>query len=206
MNRSIPLAATLVGIAALGMIVYRAASGAWTMVGVVLTGVVGALLVLVAWWWWDARAFSRTIARLTGTGEFTVVVGGYLVEAGFRNTGGRTPRRSEVVLTASEGGLMLFDPTDRSGRPSLVVGWGHVIDVATGTAEFLNQQREAITISTLEGRLVVVPRTDERAGILSAGSAQTGSLSARIRQTRPGAPLGYPLTSGPAPADPKETT
>ena len=187
MTRSAPWAAVLVGLGALGLILYRVLQGNWTMPLIVGIGVVGALVVLLLWALWDRRVFTRSIRRLTATGEWDVVVGGYLVQTELKNIGVRKPRLGETVLAAGEPGIRLFDPRQAGDEPVLRLAWSDLIDLAPGTGEFLRQPRDGVVLSTLSGRLLLVLRTDERRGIMSVGSADTGVVIDRIRRLRPNA-------------------
>lgn len=187
MTRSAPWGAALIGIAALGMVVYRASSGDWTMPLIVGIGVSGALAVLVLWWLWDRRLFAKSIRQLRATKDWDLVVGGYLVQTELKNVGERKPGRGEMVLAAGPVGIRLFDPRLSSSEPVLRLAWTDVIDLMPGVGEFLQQSQPALVLATMFGRLTMVLRTNEQRGIMSVGSAETDDLIQRIRQLRPNA-------------------
>jgi hypothetical protein len=187
MARSVPVASLVVGLGALGMVLYRVLSGDWAMPTIVAIGVGGALLGFAAWWQWDVRVFARTLSRLRAEGVWDVIVGGYLVAAEFRNVGVSRPRKGEVVLAAGPAGVQLFDPRERAEAPSITLAWPDIIDLIESKGPFFGEDRPAIAVSTMEGRIIVVMRTNPRWGIVSAGSAQTESLIDQVRRLRPNA-------------------
>ncbi|MBA3020534.1 hypothetical protein [Propionicimonas sp.] len=187
MARSVPVASLVIGLAALGMVLFRVLSGDWTMPVIVAIGVGGALAGFVAWWQWDVRVFTRTISRLQASGAWDVIVGGYLVAAEFHNVEVARPKIGEVVLAAGPAGLGLFDPRQRAEQATLTLSWTDIIDLIPGKGTFFGEDRPAIVVSTMEGRIVVVMRTSERLGIVSAGSAQTEVLIDQVRRLRPNA-------------------
>jgi hypothetical protein len=187
MARSVPVASLVIGLATLGIILYRALSGEPTMPILIAIGAGGALLGFFAWWQWDVRVFSRTIAGLHSGGAWEVIVGGYLLGADFHNVGAVKPRLGEVVLAAGADGVALFDPRERREQASLALDWADVIDLSPSKGKLFGEVRPAIAISTMEGRIIVVMRTNPRWGIASAGSARTGELIDQVRRLRPNA-------------------
>ncbi|QLQ16075.1 MAG: hypothetical protein HZY73_10940 [Micropruina sp.] len=169
---------------ALGLLLYRALTGAWGIVSMVVIGVVACLLVLLLAWVWDNQTFARTLRTLAETGRYDLVVGGYLTSAEFRNVALPHPKRGEVILAANRDGLQVLDP--RRGVPVVVLDWRDIIDLAPGLEPFLGQSVLAVVIATMEGRLGLVVRPDPRRGILSVGSAATGTVIEQIRRLRPG--------------------
>jgi hypothetical protein len=187
MTRSVPVASLVIGLAALAMVLYRVLSGDWTIPLIVAIGVGGALLGFVAWWQWDVRVFARTISRLRAEGIWEVIAGGYLVSAEFQNVGVSRPRIGEVVLAAGPAGVQLFDPRESTEAPSVALAWADIIDLVESKGPFFGEDRPAIAVSTMEGRIIVVMRTNARLGIVSAGSARTEMLIDQVRRMRPNA-------------------
>lgn len=174
----------------MGLVLNRVLRGEWVMVSIVAIGVIGGLAALGLWWQWDRRIFRTGIQQAADAVSGALVCGGYLVEAGFRNVHGERPRRAEVVFAASPSGLKLFDPR-HPAEPTLSVRWADVIDVLAGDGLLFGEQRKALVVLTLEGRLVLVLRGDERRGILSAGDAAAEAFVAEVRQLRGGSPARY---------------
>ncbi|MGC3955863.1 MAG: hypothetical protein QM804_16740 [Propionicimonas sp.] len=187
--KTTPWAAVVVGVPAVALVLNRVLSGQWTMLTIVGIGVAGGIAALALWWVWDRGLFKAGLRAAAQHLPGALVSGGYLVEAGFRNVNGRRPPQAEIVLAADPGGLTLFDPRG-SVEPVLAVRWADVIDVLPGEATLFGEQRRAMVVLTLEGRLVLVLRGDEKRGVFSAGDAAAGSFVGRVRELRGG--IGRP--------------
>jgi hypothetical protein len=187
MTKSVPLAAIVVGLGALGVILFRALSGDFVMPTIVAIGVVGGAGALLAWMAWDRRVFTAAISRLSESGSWNYVIGGYLVDVEYRNPGTPKPPKGEVVLAAGATGISLYDPRSTSSEPILVTTWSNLIDLTLGTGHFMRADYPALVMATMEGRVVVVLRSDQKAGIVSSGSDRTAELVDQLRHLRPNA-------------------
>lgn len=179
-------AAVLAGVGAIALVVYRVLSGQWTMAVIIVIGVVAGLGALLLWLLWDRRLFRSGIRRAADPRPESLVIGGYLVEAGLRNVQGARPPRAEIVLSATVEGIRLFDPRRATPDPVLGVRWDDVFEVTPGEASLFGEQRKALVVHTLEGRLVLVLRGNEKRGVLSAGDAEAEAFVGRLRELRGG--------------------
>ncbi|MCE1174894.1 MAG: hypothetical protein LWW77_09850 [Propionibacteriales bacterium] len=187
MSKSVPMAALVIGLGAMGMVLYRALSGEVFMPVIVAIGVLGGVGVLVAWMFWDRRIFTSAISRLREAGGWDLLIGGYLVAVEYRNPGTPRPPKGEVVLAAGASGISLYDPRSRSSEPVLVTTWSNLIDLTVGTGHFMNADHPALVMATMEGRVAVVLRGDGKSGLGSAGAERTTELVDRLRHLRPNA-------------------
>lgn len=187
MKKSVPVGAVVVGLAALVMVLFKALRGDVVMPVIVAIGVIGGAGAILAWMAWDRRIFTRAISRLRETGSWDYVIGGYLVDVEYRNPGTPKPPKGEVVLAAGPTGISLYDPRSRSNEPILVTIWPNLIDLTLGTGHFMRAEYPALVMATMEGRVVVVLRANEKSGIRSVGSADTAQLVDQLRHLRPNA-------------------
>lgn len=187
--RAAPWAPILVGMGALVLVLVRVVSGHWDMVTVVISGIVGALAVLLLYLQWDRNIYRRTLRRLDATGRFDLLVGGYLTSTEIGNVGRGAPRRGEIVLGVGANGVEIHSVTDQRA-PMVTIGWPDVIDLAPAAQEFLGQQQRGLVISTMQGRLGLVLRSDPARGILSVGGPATDTFIEAIRRLRPGSTVG----------------
>lgn len=187
MKKSAPWGAVVVGVGALGLVLFKVLRGDFVMPMIVAIGVIGGAGAILAWLAWDRRIFTRAISRLRENGGWDYLIGGYLVDVEYRNPGTPKPPKGEVVLAAGATGINLYDPRSRSDEPILVTVWPNLIDLSVGTGHFMRADYPALVMATMEGRVVVVLRANEKAGISSVGSADTAQLVDKLRHLRPNA-------------------